>query len=390
MKRFLTLILLLLSVPLFSQRSYHPIADNNKEWNILALGFGGYGISTPGSNIISYFDYFTFINGLVYYPVYETYTNGYNSLKGYVRESFSNQEVYFMTSNQQNEGLIYDFSLQVGDSVTIQNYHIGFNDPYKYYCANTDSILINNQYHKRIYLSEDLNTYHLADIWIEGVGSKYGLLYSGGDFYPGGSFRLLCCFDDDLQLYQDEGFDSCAVDEFLPKITTTAFDTAYLNTPYEFQLTHSDFDYPDEVEWYHFAFPEGLNLNAETGLISGIPTESGLQNIIVLIKNHHIGGYTTDVIDTLIYIDPITNINTVVDEAVKVYPNPSDGKFTVQKTSSAVAVLYIYNMYGQQVFTEKFSGLQSEITCKDLSSGVYVIEIREKNKTIFQQKITLN
>ena len=108
----------------------------------------------------------------------------YGSLKyiGAVRQDSINKKVYYIDSTMTKDTLLYDFSLNLGDTIR------------PLYKANMalkitkiDSILINNNYHKIFYF---FNITSVEWSLIEGVGwggDFFGILY-----YAGGSYNLTC------------------------------------------------------------------------------------------------------------------------------------------------------------------------------------------------------
>jgi hypothetical protein len=91
-------------------------------------------------------------------------------LAGYIRQA--GQKVFFLDSALTNEGIIYDFGLEIGDTITVFNHFIK-NNPHYITVNQVDSVTINQQLYKRLYLN------NLQEIWIEGVGSTNGFLCSG-------------------------------------------------------------------------------------------------------------------------------------------------------------------------------------------------------------------
>ncbi len=129
--------------------------------------------ATPDSNFLSNFTYL-----------------------GNLREE--NGVVFFMdTANQ--ESTIYDFNLQVGDSVL---YDFGFGTEYLQ-VEHIDSILLSDEYRKRFHFTQSVlfpPTY-LNEIWIEGLGSVHGPLFPK---YPA-TFSTEIPYTEDLTCYKLNG-----------------------------------------------------------------------------------------------------------------------------------------------------------------------------------------
>ena len=90
----------------------------------------------------------------------------YEEVAGLLREE--GKQLYFRTSWQEDT-LLYDFDLEIGDTLPSTYLHNGAIQPMV--VSQVDSILIGQDWRKRFLLDEGLETY-----LIEGVGSSNGLL----------------------------------------------------------------------------------------------------------------------------------------------------------------------------------------------------------------------
>jgi len=100
------------------------------------------------------------------------------------------------------ERLIYDFSLQLGDSI-----EVGSQGDYAK-VVSTDSISINGQYRKRIIFDPWFN-----EFWIEGIGSSSSPFDPFvNNFVWDIKFELLCVKDNDTLLYQNPIYNNCYLD----------------------------------------------------------------------------------------------------------------------------------------------------------------------------------
>ncbi len=116
----------------------------------------------------------------------------------YIREDIAERKVY--RHEASGDVLIYDFSLENGDSVTLGNIE---------FTAATDDCAIIDDSRKRITLTsvETFNGHHLTQVWIEGVGSPaypfypdrnmYNVLSSGG----GVVYTTRCEFQNQQHVY---------------------------------------------------------------------------------------------------------------------------------------------------------------------------------------------
>ena len=70
----------------------------------------------------------------------------------------------------EREVLLYDFSLELGDTITLTNPISPFStNPGDFSVDSIEFILLNNDYHKKITLSSINNTISESPIWIEGI-----------------------------------------------------------------------------------------------------------------------------------------------------------------------------------------------------------------------------
>ncbi|MCB0631909.1 MAG: T9SS type A sorting domain-containing protein [Saprospiraceae bacterium] len=98
-------------------------------------------------------------------------------------------QVYYLSPFQDEELLLYDFSLEAEASIELPNITMGNEGTYN--VTNVDTVTIDGTERKRIFLENVFG--QTEDVWIEGIGSVvYGLLDRGlGLVFDSGS-RLQC------------------------------------------------------------------------------------------------------------------------------------------------------------------------------------------------------
>jgi len=150
----------------------------------------------------------TLINGITYKRVQLAEDESADQWK-YTDEFVREQEnrIYYLNTLLEGESLIYDFNLEVGEEVTVWNPLEP--DGLNLIVTKIDSVLIHDGYHKRLELIID--EFSSPEYWIEGIGSEYGLLNSGGGVFLGicGNYLLLCATIDGLQIYQNPNYQTC-------------------------------------------------------------------------------------------------------------------------------------------------------------------------------------
>jgi hypothetical protein len=211
MKKLL-LIIILVFVTLFSNGQtsvYHPFPDSDAVWNIQ--------LSMYCSPIYSYGEQYsititgdTLINSRTYHKltipnVVKSYNTTYcgNTTSGYrgaIRQDIANKKVFFVRPSDNLERLLYDFNMQVGDTVPWFE-HIIKPD----IVQSIDSVLVGGSYRKRWNINEQ---YRIS--FIEGIGSTYGLIKQS----PGSGFigyfpdlSITCYSQNGITLYPNSSAD---------------------------------------------------------------------------------------------------------------------------------------------------------------------------------------
>jgi hypothetical protein len=217
----------------------------------------------------------TIINSTTYKKV--NYCEG--AYKAAIRDD--NGKVYIVPPDSTTEYLLYDFTLEVGDTLGEFYYEspgewpqLSYNDVY---INQVDSVDINGTYHKRIYLE--------VTVWTEGIGCAQGLFaepYTNVSGYLG---ELMCMSQNDTTLYPQVSYTSCltpiGIEESMnntitlypnPATTTLTLQTEHRlpNTDNRLQIYntqgqlvyHSTFDIerstPDSYRVDISQFPTGL------------------------------------------------------------------------------------------------------------------------------------
>src|SRR5688572_26179253 len=132
MKRILLLLLIFYSTSSSAQTSvYHEFPDSNAVWNFHCVQWMCMPVGPGPANV--QFDYSitmigdTTINGLIYHKLFTPFIQIINNTncqmwmgtgyKGALREDTALRKVYYVPQSDTAEQLLYDFNLQVGDTV---------------------------------------------------------------------------------------------------------------------------------------------------------------------------------------------------------------------------------------------------------------------------------
>ena len=205
MKKRLNFLFYFFSTLLFSQ-DYVPLLDDYNEWQVTNCYFG---CLTD-----------------VYYTDGDTIADGHNYkiLDGYhfisrtilLREDILEKKVFlnFIQATGNTEYLLYDFSLNIDDSIDMKNPISPFLENAGYY--NLDSIiprpLVNGSDYRHFYLSpSESNIVSTTNaIWIEGAGSLSLITAPSGEPDINGAGHLSCFYKNGDYFYTNlDSIDSC-------------------------------------------------------------------------------------------------------------------------------------------------------------------------------------
>lgn len=200
-KLTLSAVALVFTLMLFSQ-DYYPLVQENNEWNVLQVIFNG-GNPWDTSFYTQTFKISgdTIVNNQVFKKIYKSEEEiPVNWVyEGSIREE--DEKVWYVSHFNNEERLIYDFTLNVGDTMEFQ---------YQPYMV-VDSIAfheIAGIERKHIYFSYIDFSPH-KELWIEGIGSIYGILSSGSGGSIGGWTWFLCMSENGELIYMNPNYNSC-------------------------------------------------------------------------------------------------------------------------------------------------------------------------------------
>ena len=98
---------------------------------------------------------------------------------------------------------------------------------------------------------------------------------------------------------------------------------------------------------------------------------------------------------TLTVLEPLNSIRYVVDNQIKMYPNPNDNDlitfdiFDYQKYNGKI-MLEIYSIEGKMIFNQSLSPSPSIDVKSGLNMGVYKVFLKKGLEIIFQNKLVIN
>lgn len=89
-----------------------------------------------------------------------------------------------------------------------------------------------------------------------------------------------------------------------------------------------------------------------------------------------------------IIVNTIGLSESEMTENIKIYPNPSDGNFTLVLSSEEQVLVTIVNAAGQLLYEEGFEGIQNIQLNPELNSGLYYIRVEKAGK-IYHVKLII-
>jgi len=201
-----------------SSQTYHPLIESGKTWNVLTVTMTDWFTSTY------MLDGDTLIAGTTYQKLYEK--SSFNTAPVYlggIREQSSDQKVFFYDHNADGEGLLYDFSLEAGDTVAIQS-NMGWKGyPLTFRVDSVDQVIDESGVsRKRMLLSYHSFIKYSGEEWIEGIGSMQGLISPGNFFYIADlNWESLCTKLDGNVVFYNPLFDTCYIEYVgIPKVSS--------------------------------------------------------------------------------------------------------------------------------------------------------------------------
>lgn len=198
----------------FSQ-TYFKFPTSNALWNYKIVGCISYPYEWP---VIDSLGQPITIGSNQYIEVYSAAFGRYHIL-GAIREDTIQRKIYF--HNYTNEIVLYDFTLDVGDTIYYSTNLFYQLDYYKV-VNSIDSVNVSGQFRKRWHLTNSY--FNFPDTWIEGIGSvyRYGLLYPNDpDIVMDGSNPYFGCFSHDAITYIEESncYGTCPCTDWLVEIS---------------------------------------------------------------------------------------------------------------------------------------------------------------------------
>ena len=180
------------------------IIDTNKKWYTHIYYYDSWWVDTEVIGIGND----TIVNDTTYYKVLRATVGVEIPYQDYGLIRQDRNRVYYKTSAEKPEKLIYDFNISEGDTIIVYSLTDWLMDEYnecKYVC---DSIRISFQMQRRVFYLTALPA-QVPEFWIEGIGSSSGILHNFDGRVGGDAFYLSCVMFGDSFLYRKYPSEPC-------------------------------------------------------------------------------------------------------------------------------------------------------------------------------------
>lgn len=205
MKKTLILFLITIYSLLTYSQDYIPLIEEDKTWNVLNIipswSWPPFDTSYNTSSYYIFGD--STIDNIQYKKLFDSNEEiPVNwTLKGLVRED-STKKVWLKWPIDDEEELLYDFSVSAGDSLTLR-----FDTVFYYSVDSVTVVNINGYPRNKYWISQD--DFDWQETWIEGIGSNKGITNSGMAQAVGGWSWLLCMSEFGEITYMNPYYNLC-------------------------------------------------------------------------------------------------------------------------------------------------------------------------------------
>ena len=106
--------------------------------------------------------------------------------------------------------------------------------------------------------------------------------------------------------------------------------------------------------------------------------------VTVCLRAFNAAGDTTTCYTFWIQCQLNVGLAALKQHAIGVYPNPTAGRFTVNLATNQRSPYIVTDLSGRQIIGGLTTGQETELSISDLSSGIYILQIGDKDKSIYR------
>ncbi|MDD3876211.1 MAG: T9SS type A sorting domain-containing protein [Bacteroidales bacterium] len=188
-------------------QAYHPFPDSNAVWSVLHF-------TSVQQNDLQYYTIHyglfgdTIIDSMAYSKIFSNeldtviLQNSPNTYyHGALRQDIVFKKIYFVPKDSINEILLYDFDLNINDTIYLQNVN-GYSILFE--CWGIDSATMdNNQIRSAYNMTDNVWPFTYWQWWIEGIGNNKGLFFHFYPLAPPAQWnQILCFWQNDSLIYR--------------------------------------------------------------------------------------------------------------------------------------------------------------------------------------------
>lgn len=210
--------------------------------------------------------------------------------------------------------------------------------------------------------------------WDMGNGSPLIWMSSHSYTYPAAG-------TDTITLFTLSGLFTSCVDMMEKYVTITPDPVANFTVDASLSPVYSFTSTSTDATTYSWDFGDGSPLdNTANPTHTYVP---GTYTVMLTVTNACGMNMTSTVITVVATgIDAIT-----AAEGLNMYPNPSTGLVTISLNSASQTVVAVYNVLGEQVYSEIYSSLKKDLDLSHLNAGMYSIRINNEKMNITRQLV---
>lgn len=209
MKNIYTLSFLIINMLMVSaQTTYHPLPESDATWvfGVRSMCFGYssineiYDVRITGDTVIGNQTYHQLRSRFMRKNSGSECPAWIHGYIGSFRQNVNEQKVYFIAPDSTDEKLLYDFTLQVGDTLKgyLSEMTTWQNTPQPFIISSIDTVMVGGSQRRRWNFSTG---YNLSII--EGIGSSYGLVRIFPVFNDFDEIEIMCFEQNNTSLYPD-------------------------------------------------------------------------------------------------------------------------------------------------------------------------------------------
>lgn len=163
------------------------------------------------------------------------------------------------------------------------------------------------------------------------------------------------------------------IHNFAPYFTCVPVILAYTDEYYEMDISASDVNYWNNLEFSITELPDWLSFDEQNLILSGTPQISnvGFNPVEIRVSD---GLLETALEFDIEVVNNTKNYQACLDK-IQVFPNPFSDKLFIKSNNRDDIKIGVYNLEGQLLFNGIINDFDSQIDLSFLSTGVYLFKI---------------